>query len=262
VSETMPTPETAFNAEQFANPYPDGIQYHYWTLARNALILRTLRRQLGAMSKSDLVIDIGCGRGITVDYLRRHGVTAIGVDTGTPHPIVSEVAPFLHLGQDALLLPEDLRQSVRAMLLLDVLEHVPEPAAFVTLLANAFSNCQHLLITVPARQELWSNYDRYYGHHRRYDLTSAHRLFPHELFELTSARYAFRLLYPPALLLAKLNLGRSVSIAAPSPWSRPLHRALAGYFGVESTVLPRSVGGTSLMLTLKRREVLNAAVPV
>ena len=249
----MPKPETAFNAEQFANPYPDGIQYHYWTLARNALILRTLRRQLGPLNNDDLVIDVGCGRGITVDYLRRHGVNAIGADTGTPQPIVPEVAPFLHLGQDALLLPTELRQSVRAMLLLDVLEHVPEPAAFVTLLANAFSHCKHVLITVPARQELWSNYDRYYGHYRRYDLLSARSLFPAEAFELTDARYAFRLLYPPALSLAKSNVDRSVSIAAPSQKARLLHRLMAAYFRAESALLPRRLVGTSLLLTLKRR---------
>jgi hypothetical protein len=145
------------------------------------------------------------------------------------------------------------------MMLLDVLEHVPQPAAFVTLLANAFPHCQHVLITVPARQELWSNYDRYYGHYRRYDLSSGPRLFPSELFELMSARYAFRLLYAPALLLAKLRLDRSVSIAAPSPLTRPIHRALAGYFRLESVVVSRRAVGTSLILTLKRRAELNAA---
>jgi 2-polyprenyl-3-methyl-5-hydroxy-6-metoxy-1,4-benzoquinol methylase len=250
VSET----ETAFNAEQFANPYPDGIQHHYWTLARNAMVLKALRRTLGAMpTPDDLVMDVGCGRGITVEYLRRHGVHAIGADTGTPQPIVPEVAPFLHPGQDAAQLPAQLRQSVRAMLLLDVLELVPEPAAFVATLANAYPGCSHIVVTVPARQELWSNYDRYYGHFRRYDRASARLLYPAEMFDVTNTCYAFRLLYAPTLLLAKLNLGRSVSIAAPTPRARAMHRLLAGYFAVESALLPRWVLGTSLLLTLRRR---------
>ena len=249
---------TEFNAEQFANPYPDGIQHHYWTLARNRLILRTLRSrrmqsESDARAADDVVLDIGCGRGITVEFLRRHGVNAIGADMGTPAPITPDVAPFLHLGQDAMAMPAAFRRQVRTILLLDVLEHIAEPAAFVAALAGAFERCTHLLITVPARQELWSNYDTYYGHFRRYDLRSARSLYPNELFELTSATYAFRLLYAPALVLAAMSRNRSVSISAPTPAMRPVHRLLAAYFGAESAILPRWVPGSSLVLTLRRR---------
>jgi SAM-dependent methyltransferase len=242
---------TAFNAEQFANPYPDGIQYHYWNLARNALILRTLQQQLA--DPTGLVFDVGCGRGITIEYLRRHGINAIGADIGSPDPIMTDVAPYLYLGQDAMTLPMALRRQVRALLLLDVLEHLPSPAAFVSSLGGAFEACRDIVITVPARQELWSNYDEFYGHFQRFDLKSAAMLAPRQMFEVTSSRYAFRLLYPPALALAVTKTGRSISIAAPSPASQPLHRIVAKYFQLESTLLPRWVGGTSLLLTLRRR---------
>jgi SAM-dependent methyltransferase len=250
VEDPADSARTAFNAEQFANPYPDGIEHHYWMLARNALVLRALRTQ---MPSSGLVIDVGCGRGITVEYLRRHGVNAIGVDTGIPRPIVPAVQPFLQLGQDARGLPPELRRDVRGLLLLDVLEHVPEPAVFLASLAEAFDACAAVVITVPARQELWSNYDEYYRHYRRYSLESARRLFPTDLFQLTGARYAFRLLYPPALALAFMRRGRPVSVQAPLPRARAMHRLAAGYFRLESAVLPWWVGGTSLMLTLRRR---------
>ena len=247
---TTSSTHTEFTSEQFANPYPDGIQHHYWTLARNAIILRTLRKQM--TDPSGLVFDVGCGRGITINYLRRHGMNAIGADTGTPEPIAPGVTSFLHLGQDALTLSAELRRQVRAVLLLDVLEHLPEPAGFVTSLAEAFENCRDIVITVPARQELWSNYDQYYGHFRRYDLASAAALFPAGLFEVTGARYLFRLLYLPARALALGKRGRAVSIAAPPAMMRPIHRLLAGYFRMESAMLPGSVPGTSMLLTLRR----------
>ena len=34
-----------------------------------------------------------------------------------------------------------------------------------------FENAKHLVITVPARQELWTNYDVFNGHFKRYNLT-------------------------------------------------------------------------------------------
>ena len=243
---------TAFNADQFANPYPDGIQYHYWTLARNELILRALRRHM--TGTSGIVFDVGCGRGITVEYLRRHGINAFGAEVGNPAPIVPEVAPYLYLGRDVLTLAIELRRQVQAMLLLDVLEHLPAPAAFLASLADACEACRDFVITVPARQELWSNYDEYYGHYRRYDRRSAEALFPRDVLELTGARYAFRLLYPPALALSITKGRRSTSIDAPSPAWRPLHRLLAKYFQLESALLPAWMGGTSLMLTLRRQE--------
>jgi hypothetical protein len=245
------TSNTAFNAEQFAHPYPDGIQHHYWTLARNALILRTLRKQM--TGQGGMVCDVGCGRGITVEYLRRHGVDAFGADTGTPQPIVPDVAPHLYLGQDALTLPIDRRRQVRALLLLDVLEHIPTPAAFVASLAHAFDACRDIVITVPARQELWSNYDDYYGHFRRYDLSSVAELYPQDTLEMTASTYVFRLLYVPGFVLSATRVGRSIAIAAPSPAARPVHRMLAKYFQMESAALPRWMAGTSLMLTLRRR---------
>jgi hypothetical protein len=246
------TAPTTFSAAQFANPYPDDIQHHYWTLARNALVLNTLRKQMA--DPAGIVCDVGCGRGITVEYLRRYGITAIGADTGTPRPIVPEVAPYLHLGQDALALPLDVREQVRVILLLDVLEHLPAPATFVASLANAFHACRDIIVTVPARQELWSNYDEYYGHRRRYDLGSLETLYPQNAFEPTSARYAFRLLYAPALALRLTRTGRSVSIAAPPHVLRPLHRLIAGYFRLESALLPGWIAGTSVVMTLRRRE--------
>jgi SAM-dependent methyltransferase len=244
---------TEFNAEQFANPYPDGIQYHYWTLARNELVLRMLRKEM--TDPAAKVLDVGCGRGITVEHLRRHAINAIGADTGTPKPIVPEVAPYLYLGQGVLTLPIALRKQVQTVLLLDVLEHLPAPAEFVAGLLDAFQACGDIVITVPARQELWSNYDEYYRHYRRYDLTTTRELYPTELLEMTDVRYAFRLLYLPALALSVTKAGRSVSIAAPSPISRPVHRILAKYFQMESALLPDWIVGTSLLMTLRRREL-------
>jgi hypothetical protein len=46
-----------------------------------------------------------------------------------------------------------------AILLRDVVEHIEDAGTFLRDLLRAFPNARHVLIAVPARMELWSNYD-------------------------------------------------------------------------------------------------------
>ena len=70
---------------------------------------------------------------------------------------------------DARQLEVAQRNEVRTILLLDVIEHLEDPVAFLAELRSHFPALRHLLLTVPARQELFSNYDEFNGHFRRYD---------------------------------------------------------------------------------------------
>ena len=79
-------------------------------------------------------------------------------------------------------------------MLLDVIEHIEDDREFLRTIRSAFSNCQCVIVTVPARPEAWSEWDEYYGHFRRYS--------PETLRKTLSAiggcvyvRYFFRSLY-------------------------------------------------------------------
>jgi SAM-dependent methyltransferase len=249
----MTTVNTAFNDEQFANPYPDGIEHHYWTAARNRIVHRAVSRLLAKGSRG-VVLDIGCGRGITVDYLRRRGFQAIGCEIGSPKPISVEAAPHLFLGRDAFELDVATRKACELLLILDVLEHLPDPMSFLRQCHASFPSAKYILITVPARMELWTNYDRYYQHYLRYDLASMQAMCPVDLYELTSSNYFFHALYIPAKILAFLHKDRAVTIHAPSHASRPIHRLLAWCFSWEHQLLPAHLVGTSLMGILRRND--------
>jgi len=250
----MPPPavQTEFTERQFAEPYPDGIERHYWTLARNRVVLGAVQRALEGETRR-LVVDIGCGRGITLDHLRAAGIEVLGCDLGHAKPISTAIAPFLRHGVDAAELPADVRERAGVLLLLDVLEHLPEPASFLDSICTHFPNAPTVVITVPARREIWSNYDEHYGHFHRYDIPTSASLFDAGRFEVIRRGYLFRLLYPPALALKWLGRKRGVSIAPPSGAAVALHRLIAAWFGVETALLPRRWPGTSLMLVLRRK---------
>ncbi|MFH0901097.1 MAG: hypothetical protein V2A73_10745, partial [Pseudomonadota bacterium] len=170
-----------------------------------------------------------------------------GCDVAAATPATPEVASRLFLGADAFALEPELRRGVETLLLLDLLEHVEDPLDFLLRCRSAFANARRILVTLPARQELWSNYDEHYGHFRRYDLDSARALLARALMPIREIGYCFHSLYAPALVLALLGRPRPVRIAVPaSAPSRHLHRFLASWFRLETYLLPRSLPGTSI----------------
>jgi SAM-dependent methyltransferase len=245
-------PRTWFTPEQYGHNYPDGAEAYYWFLARNRIVLRQVEEALGA-GREGAVLDIGCGRGITVQFLRGRGVEALGCDLGTPPPISAAVAPHLHLATDARALPAGLRASARVILLLDVLEHLERPEELLLDCRRHFPACERLIVTVPARPEVWSNYDEHFGHFRRYDRASLAALLPAEDFELLRLRYFFHLLYLPALAMSALRLQRAVAVTVPSSGRRWAHRMLGALLAREERWLPGSLPGTSLLAVLRVR---------
>jgi SAM-dependent methyltransferase len=243
--------ETQFSREKFEAPYPDGIEHHYWSIARHRIIFRQLRKI--ARPQSDLILDVGCGRGLAVQWLRDRGMDAMGCDLGNPEPANAGIAPYLYLGMAAESLPAELASRVRVILLLDVLEHLDNPATFLANLLRHFTNCRDVLMTVPARQELWSNYDEYYGHKLRYDLPAVARLAQEANCDLHNAGYFFHSLWLPARVMHAMGKNRSIQIHPPTGTMRPLHRMIASGFVLERHILPKRWAGTSIIAVLRRR---------
>jgi SAM-dependent methyltransferase len=236
--------ETAFVAERMIEPYPPGIEDHFWTLARNKVVLREIRAAEARMGKLDRLLEIGCGRGVVLKYLRDQGVDCDGVEP-SPIALSGDLASNVRGGIDCFHIPADERAGYDGLLLLDVLEHIAEPIDFLRQVRLAYPNARVLILTVPARTELWSNYDEHFGHFRRYSLqTLAVELRGANLANV-HARYFFHALYPVMLVIKFLRGNRSTTTHAPD---KPgLHRFIAGCFAAEEWLLPGYVPGTSII---------------
>lgn len=239
---------TGYAHDQYETNYPDGIQDHYWILGRNQILFRLLMD----FGTNETTLDIGCGRGVVVKYMRDRGVECWGCEIATPRPITSDIAPYLMLGKDAMELDDSVARQVKQLLLLDVLEHVEDPKQFMYDCIDKFSNAQRMLITVPARQELWSNYDERYGHFRRYTKAEAAELV--EGFEILELDYFFHALYPAMRLFKSFNIDRQEQVHPPRYAAlRLAHRLLARAFDIEARVLPGGLPGTSLYAFIELR---------
>lgn len=241
---------SAFDGDQFHQAYPEGIERSWWSSARNRILTRAFERHVPRSSK---VLEVGCGTGIVTAHLRDRGWDVWGVDIGAPSRGL-HAAEHLMLGSDALALPEELRREFEVLALFDVIEHVREASSFLRELARAFPAVRTLLVTVPARQELWTTFDDHYGHFRRYDRSLLRAELSAAGFSTTFAGYFFHALYP---VIAANNLlrGRSrrLEFHAPRPGlAARLHGGLGAIFALESRLLPPSWPGSSILAVGQR----------
>lgn len=232
---------TEFTDEQFASIYPKGIEGHYWTLARNKLIQREL--EIHSL-RGKKILEIGCGPGIVVRFLRRAGFNCFGVDLAKVSP-VEGVESIVYSGTDFANLPDDFRQSIEVLMLFDVIEHIPNDGEFLDRVHISFPNAKCLVVTVPARSELWSNYDEFNGHHRRYSADSLAGVLSQGGWKVVDVQYLFHVLYIPARLLLRVVGKRKTAIYPPKGLFVYIHKILAWMLVLDGVMLPKRFFGSS-----------------
>ncbi|MCK6450947.1 MAG: class I SAM-dependent methyltransferase [Alphaproteobacteria bacterium] len=235
---------TAFTGDQYDLVYPKGIERHFWCIARNGILsdmIRWIERRAGG--RIGRLLEIGCGRGMVVEHLRLEGRDCYGVEL-SPVGVPEDRRTYVWSGTDCRNLPASFRAGVEAVLLLEVIEHIEDARRFLIDIRDAFPACRWLIVSVPARAELWSNFDEEFGHFRRYD----EEMLAQELADagatLLRWRYRFALLYP--LIYALLRIGKPRPLSNKAPSMPMLHRVLGGLIRRETWIMPQRVYGTSI----------------
>lgn len=179
---------------------------HYWHLHRREVLLDVLRQI--SPDRSTPIVELGCGVGTVATHLNRHGFQ---VDYADVHREALELARRRAAAaaggegdeRPRRFLRVDITHRLptgdhRGILLLDVLEHLPDgadrkvmQAARETLLAAGAGASGFVLFTVPAFQFLWSPWDDLERHKRRYTLASARTLAEETGFTVERGTYFF-----------------------------------------------------------------------
>lgn len=151
---------------------------HPWEQTRFEHIGRMIQRA-APLRPGDVIVDIGCGDGyISAELAKRYpSCTVCGVDTALTDEAVEGVleavnASNLHLFKSLNECEAFLGQDFASViLLLDVIEHVDDDAAFLRLIRSQrfCAESTVLLATVPAFAKLYSSRDKILGHYRRYN---------------------------------------------------------------------------------------------
>lgn len=152
--------------EDFLVELGDLVARHPWWTARSRLLLHLLRR-IGCRTACQ-IIEAGCGWGTNLSELEKAGYTVAGLD-------VSRNALARLDRVERTLIEADLSQDLPpnapeydVVLALDVIEHIDDDRGAVRRLAQLTKPGGHVIVSVPALPELFSEFDRVQGHRRRY----------------------------------------------------------------------------------------------
>ncbi len=139
-------------------------KYHWWWLGRQELVKNLLLPE-----KPKKVLDIGCGTGETITFLKTIFPKAkfVGIDTSLDAIRFTRDRGHTVKKGSALKLPFPAA-AFDAVLLLDVIEHIKNDSLVIKEAKRVLKPGGVIVLTAPALQFIWSNHDSGQGHQRRY----------------------------------------------------------------------------------------------
>ncbi|HUW96765.1 MAG TPA: methyltransferase domain-containing protein [Anaerolineae bacterium] len=235
---------------------------HWFFVARRRILARLLDEALTGLDHAK-TLDVGCGTGATMGFLGRYGeVTGIDVS-----PKAVEYCRELGSKRLCLASGESLPfvdGSFDLVTALDLLEHLEHEAAGLREMWRVLKGDGRLLLVVPAFMFLWSEFDRFSGHYRRYTGSELKQRAEEAGFEVARLSYFNTLLFPViwgVRMVKNLMGGRaSASSDLDSP-GRVLNGLLTWCFSLESGLIARGQlpFGVSLLCVARKGRLHRAS---
>jgi SAM-dependent methyltransferase len=212
---------------EYAQRYRELYERHWWWRARERLILEELRTHAPPDGWGS-VLDVGCGDGLFFDQLTAFGEVwgvesdAELVSADNKHRSKIHVGSFDSSYQAG--------RRFRLILMLDLLEHMPDPEGALRQAASLLEPGGRVLATVPAFRMLWTAHDDFNNHVDRYT-TSRFRALAHRAgFQVQSARYLFHWLFAAKLAaraFESIAPGQAKPAEVPRAWLNTLLRRVS-----------------------------------
>jgi 2-polyprenyl-3-methyl-5-hydroxy-6-metoxy-1,4-benzoquinol methylase len=172
----------------------------YWFGHRNDLIISDIKR----FPPKGPILDVGGGNGFVTKRMITEGFEASLLEPGMVGATNTKKARQIpevicSTFEDANFPPN----SLSAVGLFDVLEHIGNDSKFLSALHTALKPNGMLYVTVPAHQYLWSESDNYAQHFRRYNWQMTKTLIENK-FTFRYFTYFFTILAPAIFFLRTL----------------------------------------------------------
>jgi len=209
---------------EYRKLYRELFEKHWWWRARSEWITETLRRLRPAQGWPT-ILDVGCGEGLFFERLAEFGeVEGVEVAEQLP-PDGGAWRGRIHVGPfDESFQPG---KQYSLILMLDVLEHLQDPAAALRKVRGLLEPDGLFLATVPAFMSLWTQHDVINQHFARYSKRTLRPLAYAANLQIVEDSYFFQWPSPLKLMMHGLERVANMKVkmaSVPPPWiNEPLY---------------------------------------
>lgn len=179
-------------------------QRHFWHIGRKEIIYDVLKRNTPHLAELRM-LEIGCGNGSVLAYLKENGVNIEGGDIFIEGlKFCQQRADPVALYQvDILSLP--FHNDFDIIGVFDVLEHIEEDEKALAEISQALKPGGTIFITVPAHKLLWSYFDESSNHKRRYSRKEIVTKLERNDFVIKKMSFYMFFLFPLMLSIRMIN---------------------------------------------------------
>jgi 2-polyprenyl-3-methyl-5-hydroxy-6-metoxy-1,4-benzoquinol methylase len=171
-------------------------EHSFWFKHRNKCILTAVKKY----HPEDMFFDIGGGNGFVAKNLEANQIPTVLIEPGFTGCKNANKRGLQHIVCSTLEDANFNKESLPAVGLFDVVEHIEKDQEFLNLIHSYLKPNGKVFITVPAFQFLWSNEDADAGHYRRYSIAQMAQKLQKAGFKINYATYIFSIL-PLAVFL-------------------------------------------------------------
>lgn len=174
-------------------------KFHWWWAGRQELVKNLLTTE-----QPQSILDIGCGTGETLTFLKKVFPKAklTGVDFLPEAVKYTKDRGHTAMQADATALPYP-DATFDAVLLLDVIEHIKNDTAVIKEARRVLKPGGVIILTAPALAFIWSAHDVGQGHERRYTRHMLLKLAGNNRMEVPYISY-FNFLLSPIIISIRL----------------------------------------------------------
>ncbi len=142
-------------------------RFFWWNVGRRHILKDALKRHLGTPGTAREILDVGCGPGGNMLFLKEFGAVT-GLDSNGEALRYARDEPYKDLIQGTLEQLPFHDNSFDVVAALDVIEHVEGDTQALKETFRVLKPGGILLVTVPAYAWMWSAHDVVLHHRRRY----------------------------------------------------------------------------------------------
>ena len=210
---------------------------YWWFVNKRRLVLQLLDAYA---PDRGVLLEAGSGGGLFASILQEHGWRVVATDLapdaarfarahGVRHAIAMDAATGWPFADD----------SAEALVMLDVLEHIEDDTAALAEVRRVLRPGGIAVVSVPAYQWLFSSWDAYNEHYRRYTGTRLRKCAQAAGLEVLRLSYWNAVSLPPAICLRLKDrlAGVEYERLEYPPVPRVVNAALIAYGRIESTWL-------------------------